>query len=245
MTRRPYTTRCRFFSDSDAELDIVWYPCTEEAKDLGLDAAIYPLDFSQQPWVPLYPGEVWERYNRPYNARKPIPGSGVGGVCGTPADFAEGNRYEDERGHVRYRTDGLPWCCPVPLRAGGGAHGGGGGVAVLVTPGSTCPTATVVGDGDSLTFFVTGTEVLWYRFAGASGLGTVHATVTTDPGSGLVLRERRLGTDCDHFTYIEGLGGDGCFQLEAPPGEEAWFLVASVGGADVFGTITFGLGFCP
>lgn len=178
MTRRPYTTKCRFFSDSAEELNIVWYPCTEGAKDLGLDAAIYPLDFSQQPWVPLYPGEVWERYNRPYNGRQPIPGSGMGGVCGTPEDFANGIRFDDPRPLASYRTDGLPTCCAVPLRGVGGARAGGRGEGWVFSPTVVggalfCGLATTpaVPPWWQCDLFPDPTVPQWFSTAGAPGVG--------------------------------------------------------------------------
>lgn len=114
LIRRPYTTRMRPFRDSDAEVDIVWYPCAPGARDLKYPSVVSSLDnWVQERDLGVYSGySVGEVPGAPrrYNAQKAKPGFTGENPCGTAEMFADGALFGDQHAEPR-NAAGLPVCC--------------------------------------------------------------------------------------------------------------------------------------
>lgn len=136
-SRFRYTTRCRFFADSDIQTDIVWYPAAEDARVLPYDSAIFNREWDRDGNLPLQGEGVGEVSDAPRRINHfPTPfGANGSHQCGTESDFAEGAIYDPDV-HVEYRSDGLPKCCPggiggvlwggfQPIFGSGGVRWGG------------------------------------------------------------------------------------------------------------------------
>lgn len=73
MARRPYTTRARFFRDSDITTLIRWYPARPEDGTLPFPSRVCSLDWVTFPEQTEGVGEVWGAA-RNYNASRPLAG---------------------------------------------------------------------------------------------------------------------------------------------------------------------------
>lgn len=92
-----------------------------DAEPLDYPSVILCRQQEADDWLPIAPGEVAEAIRKTTLERAPI-GSGVGHVCGSEDDFAEGGVYDEQEPPVRYGTSGLPLCCnPVVVVSGGPA----------------------------------------------------------------------------------------------------------------------------
>lgn len=115
FARRPYTTACRFFRDSELQANIVWYPCLPDAPDLGIASPFLSRDWevTEDAWgIPddPGPGEVGGA-PRVFNRKQPIPAATGAHRCGTDEEWRKGALYNPDRPPVLYRPDGLPTCC--------------------------------------------------------------------------------------------------------------------------------------
>lgn len=142
--RRPYTTKCRPFRDSDEEVDLVWYPCAPGAKVLPFPSVMHQTDWDVelQPWLPV--GEVPDA-PKVFNGKPIIPGTGLGHFCGEESDFDLGGKRDEAIPPVVRGATGLPDCCRPPvLGAGGVADGGRAVVTWALEPGLFCSEALEV-----------------------------------------------------------------------------------------------------
>lgn len=110
MARRPYTTTVRPFRDSDATVQIRWYPARPEDGTLPFPSRINSIDWMTDPHTKEGVGEVWNT-SRNYNHAKPIPGPKRTHVCGTEDEHGQGGLISDTRPEMVYAPSGLPWCC--------------------------------------------------------------------------------------------------------------------------------------
>lgn len=154
--RHRYRTRCRFFNDSDAEADIIWYPCHEDAEELPFETAIMQSVWDREgdDYLPTSGvGEVWGARHVTDNMQ-PVPGARGQHQCGTASDFENGATFDPDT-HVDYRPDGLPTCCPGMVFTGvvwggrtppgpmGGPLWGGKAVTQQTTTTAVCNTLGV------------------------------------------------------------------------------------------------------
>lgn len=110
MARRPYSTDARFFSDSDLEAKIVWYPVAEPVECLPFPSRVNSLDWHSQPWRAAGVGEVFGA-PRVYNGRKALPYA-VGLTPCKPAEtFTDGEPLDPSAPAQEYNPDGFPRCC--------------------------------------------------------------------------------------------------------------------------------------
>ena len=113
--RGSYRTKCRFFADSDAEADIVWYPALPDAPALGFPSAITSSEWDVRERDGTYPYRtgVGEVFDAPRRRLKPAEKPAATGhhVCGTREDFEQGAKYNPALPPRLYRADGLPVCC--------------------------------------------------------------------------------------------------------------------------------------
>lgn len=113
--RSSYRTKCRFFADSDAEADIVWYPAPPDAPALGFPSAITSSEWDVRERDGTYPYRtgVGEVFDAPRRRLKPAEKPAATGhhVCGTREDFEQGAKYNPALPPRLYRPDGLPVCC--------------------------------------------------------------------------------------------------------------------------------------
>lgn len=108
-----YRTTCRFFRDSEEEVEIQWYKCPKGAETLGHPSAISSLDWTAFPEQKKGVGEVFNA-PRVYRQKGPIPGASGKNQCGTQQDFEEGGLYLPELPPIEFNADGLAICCGVP-----------------------------------------------------------------------------------------------------------------------------------
>lgn len=132
--RSCYSTRVRFFRDSDLEVTVRWYFCKP-------GAAIFPhyTLFGSGNWASdkfnwLGPGEV-EETPRPWNNGATPAWADGQRFCGRPDQYADGLLLSDGK-RVGYRFDGAPCCCVglvCPNMLGSGGSVGGGAAAINQT----------------------------------------------------------------------------------------------------------------
>jgi len=160
--RRPYTTACRFWEDSEDESEIIWYVAHPDAPVLPFASVFNSLDMDKEPWTRTGPGEVYGA-PRVYNGREAPPGVDGGHVCGFFYDFEYGGKFDESEPPVIYDDNGIPLCCNPPVIASGGAGCGG---SAIVPAALTCETATPLALGVWLEVEITATQFLWFRFDG-------------------------------------------------------------------------------
>ena len=217
--RSCYTTKCRFFADSDTEVSIRWYWCKPEALVFPHYSRFGSGNWASDPYNWPGPGEV-EGALRPYSKGETPAWADGQKYCGSREEFASGLIAASGR-RVGYRADGAPCCCvglvcPNILGDGGSA---GGGAAVFNPP---CHTF----------IFETGVEVPCLLFVGAFFF---------NPGT-MVLVERGFV----HWTGTEWLGTVGGLRLhlvEELPHSGGYF--ADSDGACVLPTALFFRHFTP
>lgn len=180
----PHTTRCLFFEDSDTEADVIWYPALPTAELLDTPSMVSNSYLDPDGFFFLPGGEVYGA-PREFNGLREKPGALGGHVCGTPIDFAEGCKLDNDAPAVQYRTDGLPSCCGAAVvAAGGGAVGGAVAVHVdnTVPMGDSCAAAPLLAVGQFAESDLTLTNlVVWARYPSVIGVDiTVRATQSTN-----------------------------------------------------------------
>lgn len=197
FAHREYKTKCRFFRDSDIEVEIQWIRCADDAPDLGFPSAFMSID-----WLdPGYDepqdaeiGEVWGE-DRDYSFHAPLVGLDYLHVCGTEDEFANGVAYDGSR-DVKYDEQGLPLCCNNPITPSMGVVVGlEVEVDSLPVPGDTCPTSYLMAEGVALDFESSGLADMWFR-GPITGFAVYHwrvSRITGDvDGSGQI----SFGADC-------------------------------------------------
>lgn len=123
--RRPYTTDCHFFRDSDQAVKIMWYPAKPDAPVLDTPSVIASLDS----WVQERPLGIYTGYKvgevpgatRTFNSAQVKPQANGQHRCGTEDEWANGAVFADATPRPR-RADGLPTCCgemPAGVVVGG------------------------------------------------------------------------------------------------------------------------------
>jgi hypothetical protein len=180
-----YRTKCRFFKDSDLEIDILWYPVNPGTPCIDGESAIsvWYNDREQAGEVPPKRSGVGEVGGRFVQRVKPQEKAAATGrhVCGTPEMFAEGATF-DAAVNVLYRADGLPACCvqaeglllvPAPPRVAGGL--------LMIDPGPPAPPTYVLDPGltGARTVFPAGAGLWLYSEPPAN-----YTLQTPDPLSG-------------------------------------------------------------
>lgn len=146
FARREYKTKCRFFRDSDTEVEIQWYRAADDAPSLPFPSAVMSLDWLDngydEPWLGEV-GEVWGE-PRPYSFKGTPVGLTYDHICGTEEDFAEGAVFDPDR-EVKYDEQGLPLCCGVPRAPQMGLVVGlEVSTGELIVPAAFCSSATPV-----------------------------------------------------------------------------------------------------
>lgn len=146
MARRPYSTACRFFKDSDVEVQIKWYPCVEPVECLPFPSKINSLDWSSFPELAEGVGEVYGS-PRTYNGAKAIPYAHGLTPCKPAEVFHDGEHYDPTAPPQKYDEKGFPLCCLDRFVSTGGLLWGGEAVvttAVPAGPDGNCLTTTLV-----------------------------------------------------------------------------------------------------
>lgn len=173
FARKEYRTKCRFFKDSDLEVDIHWYRAAPDAPMLGMPTAFMDADWLDELYDQPQLAEVGEVVpaDRPYAFKGPPFGLDYEHVCGTADEFANGVEFDPDR-HVLYDEQGLPLCCNAPVVPQMGVVVGlEVEVSDLPSPGLTCLTATELTPDVAVEFAVTaGVTYWWYLPAVASAL---------------------------------------------------------------------------
>lgn len=124
MIRQAYTSRVRFFHDSNVEREIEWYFVPDNTPVLGLNSSFGSrIDDRLNDEVEA---DIGERYT-PVTWRggqAPIPAAS-GGRCGSPEQWLNGASVTDSLPLVWPDTN-IPTCCnkPLPVFVGGFAEGG-------------------------------------------------------------------------------------------------------------------------
>lgn len=131
MLRRPYTTRCRFFNDSEEETTIRWYRADPNAPTLPYTSAINSLQWRTHPWRASGVGEVYGSPT-PYDSSASVPAYPGGHICGTEQQHSHGAEYNPLLFPIVYSASGLPVCCypTAPIDAVGGVLLGGSATVV-------------------------------------------------------------------------------------------------------------------
>lgn len=124
MTRRAYSTECRFFRDSDLVSRVRWMEAAPDAEVLPFPSVILSRQQEQDDWLPIEPGEVADALRTTTLERAPA-GTGTGHICGTEEEFNNGEVFDPTREPLQYGSYGLPLCCDPPMRVFGGAGAGG------------------------------------------------------------------------------------------------------------------------
>lgn len=124
LSRRAYTTACRFLRDSDTVSQIRWSECHPDALAIPYTSAILSLDLERSDSKEWPVGEV-DGAPRPF-IRDVTPAGLIGDhVCGTPEDFEQGGEYRPDLPPAEYATDGFLKCCNPPKVIHGGFGAGG------------------------------------------------------------------------------------------------------------------------
>jgi hypothetical protein len=110
MARRPYTTACRFFKDSDIEIPIRWYPAKEPIEVLPFPSKINSLDWNSAPELASGVGEVYGS-PREYNGAKVIDYAHGLTPCQPAEVFRDGEHYDQALPAQKYDEKGFPLCC--------------------------------------------------------------------------------------------------------------------------------------
>jgi hypothetical protein len=184
FARREYRTKCRFFKDSDLEVDVQVYRAAPGAPSLGFPSSFLSLDWTDnnadEPWAADL-GEVWGE-PRPYSFKGPLVAPNYDHVCGTPEEFATGCNFLPLL-DVKYDDQGLPVCCGQPLTPFLGIELGLE-LPEEVEPGASCELAPVIGVGQVVQFDGPGE---YFRFAALAGethyIETLAGTRVTNDAS--------------------------------------------------------------
>lgn len=209
----PYTTKFRPFSDSDLEVDIVWYPARADAPVLPYPSVIQSrTNFPDESWAIETPGEVYDAPRIRNGERVKIGARGTH-VCGSAADFAGLAKYNADLPPVLYDADGLPLCCGAAQPGRGGAVAGGASSAEYippgdVPPGTSCADAGVVELDTDYTWNADGRVLATWVWDTAPTAAVYHVACVFDGFHGHM--EFGAGSDCAHMGFLGTLVSSGC-----------------------------------
>lgn len=166
--RRPYSTDCRFFKDSDEVVRIKWYPALPDAGVLPFPSKITSLDWSSWPWLAEGVGEVFKPSrgptllgDRPFNHAQPIPYAKGIEPCQGAEVFAQGEEFDPDAPPQQYDELGFPLCCLNHITASGGIEWNG---AAVINTNDSCGTAFTLDYDTDYEFSIPPLTELFYRW---------------------------------------------------------------------------------
>jgi len=226
--RRPYSTQCRFFSDSDEEVRIRWYPALPDAGTLPFPSKITSLDWSSWPWLASGVGEVFKASrgptllgDRPYNGAQAIPYMHGIDPCKGSEVFKNGEPYDPSAPPQLYDENLIPLCCINFITPAGGIEWDGTAPVSYSPPNNTCPTAILMDPSNSFSVTIPAGEERWYKVNIATAGTAYHWHMTVTPFSfGFIQMAEPNGTNCGDLV------GTGLFNVLTSPADINFVTVA-------------------
>lgn len=231
IARRPYTTACRFFRDSDRVSTIRWVQVPDDAPALPYVSAICNRELEQRPWPDDGVGEV-EGAPRVFQNRRTIPGLNGNAPCGTRQDFEQGGAYLPDLPPAPYDAQGFLACCRLPP---------GPPPPVTVPLGINCANATALSVGVD---YVTEPGVLsttnrgWFVFEVAVGV-PYRLTFSVESGP---ITPAALGFDgvsCANLLTLFSAPTVGCWTFQQPTAGTTYMYFFGSNVAPAFGSVRF------